>query len=143
MNKQVTIALITAFILGVGGVGYSWADWVTKTLIAVDKRTEVMASQISFIKEHMERNYGNVEGANLLDWPITLAELEPYYAKAEDKMGVTRTNGIPGLPGNNNYKVFEAGAKALGYKQVHTGRMAINSEFRDDRNACQQTGFCF
>ena len=64
LNKQVTIALATAFIIGVGGVGYSWADWVTKTLIAVDKRTEVMASQISFIKEHMERNYGNVEGAN-------------------------------------------------------------------------------
>ena len=64
VNKQVTITLVTAFVLGVGGVGYSWADWVTKTLIAVDKRTEVMASQISFIKEHMERNYGNVEGAN-------------------------------------------------------------------------------
>ena len=64
LNKQVTIALITAFIIGVGGVGYSWADWVTKTLIAVDKRTEVMASEISFIKKQMERNYGNVEGAN-------------------------------------------------------------------------------
>ena len=64
VNKQVTIALVTAFILGVGGVGYSWADWVTKTLIAVDKRTEVMASEISFIKKQMERNYGNVEGAN-------------------------------------------------------------------------------
>jgi hypothetical protein len=33
----------------------------------------------------------------LLDWPLTLQELEPYYAKAEDKMGVTRTNDIPGL----------------------------------------------
>ena len=32
-------------------------------------------------------------------------------------MGVTRTGGRPGLPGNNNYKVFEAGAKKLGYKE--------------------------
>lgn len=32
-------------------------------------------------------HYGKIEGANLLDWPITLADLEPYYAKAEDKMG--------------------------------------------------------
>ena len=61
-------------------------------------------------------------GANLLDWPITLAEMEPWYAKAEDKMGVTRTNDIPGLPGNNNFKVLEAGARKLGYKEVHTGR---------------------
>ena len=55
--------------------------------------------------------YGALPGANLLDWPITLAELAPYYAKAEDKMGVTRTNGIPGLPGNNNFRVLEAGAR--------------------------------
>ena len=91
----------------------------------------------------IKSTYGNIPGANLLDWPITLAEMEPWYAKAEDKMGVTRTNGIPGLPGNNNFKVLEAGAKKLGYKEVHTGNMAINSEPRDGRGACQQIGFCF
>jgi choline dehydrogenase-like flavoprotein len=32
---------------------------------------------------------------------------------------------------------------ALGYKDVHTGRMAINSLDYDNRMACQQTGFCF
>ena len=58
-------------------------------------------------------------------------------------MGVTRTNGLPGLPGNNNFKVFKAGADRLGYKECHTGRMAINSVERDGRNSCQQTGFCF
>ena len=87
--------------------------------------------------------YGEVKGATLLDWPITLADLEPYYAKAEHRMGVTRTNGIPGLPGNNNYKVLEKGAHKLGYKTVHTGRMAINSQDRDERPPCQQIGFCF
>jgi choline dehydrogenase-like flavoprotein len=87
--------------------------------------------------------YGNLGGANLIDWPITLADMEPYYAKAEDKMGVTRTNNIPGLPGNNNFKVLEAGAKKVGYKEVHTGRMAINSQPRDGRGSCQQIGFCF
>ena len=91
----------------------------------------------------IKTTYGNVPGANLLDWPITLAEMEPWYAKAEDKMGVTRTNNIPGLPGNNNFKVMEAGARKLGYKEVHTGRMAINSEPRDGRGSCQQIGFCF
>jgi len=87
--------------------------------------------------------YGAMPGANMLDWPITLAEMEPWYAKAENKMGVTRTNNIPGLPGNNNFKVLEAGAKKVGYKEVHTGRMAINSEPRDGRGSCQQIGFCF
>lgn len=87
--------------------------------------------------------YGNVQGANLLDWPIDLAEMDPWYEKAETKLGVTRTGGRPGLPGNNNYKVFEAGAHKLGYKEVHTGRMAINSQDYDERVSCQQTGFCF
>ncbi len=87
--------------------------------------------------------YGAVQGANLLDWPIDGEEMAPWYEKAETKLGVTRTGGRAGLPGCNNYKVFEAGAKKLGYKEVHTGRMAINSADYDDRIACQQTGFCF
>jgi choline dehydrogenase-like flavoprotein len=58
-------------------------------------------------------------------------------------MGVTRTHGIPGLPGNNNFKVLKAGADKLGYQNCHTGRMAINSEPRDGRPSCQQIGFCF
>ncbi|MEP0961796.1 MAG: GMC family oxidoreductase [Roseobacter sp.] len=88
-------------------------------------------------------NYGDVQGANLLDWPIDGDEMDPWYTKAEDKLGVTRTGDRPGLPGCNNYLVFEKGAKALGYQEVHTGRMAINSDENRDRQMCQQTGFCF
>ena len=87
--------------------------------------------------------YGDIAGANLLDWPITLEELEPYYALAETKMGVTRTNDIAGLPGNNNFKVLYSGATKLGYQRVSTGHMAINSHPRDKRSSCLQMGFCF
>lgn len=86
--------------------------------------------------------YGEIEGASLLDWPLTYAELAPYYEHAERRMGVTRTNGNKGLPGNNNFKVMYAGAEKLGYS-CNTGHMAINSEPRDGRAACQQRGFCF
>ena len=117
--------------------------WIVK---AVGGTTIHWAGASLRYQEHEFRTktvYGSVKGANLLDWPLTLAELEPYYTKAEDKMGVTRTHGIPGLPGNNNFKVLQAGAKKLGYQEVHTGHMAINSEQRDDRGPCQQIGFCF
>ena len=117
--------------------------WICKT---VGGTTTHWAGASLRFQEHEFRvldEYGAIEGANLLNWPITLAELEPYYDRAEDKMGVTRTNGIPGLPGNNNFKVLYNGATKLGYKEVHTGRMAINSAYRDDRNMCQQLGFCF
>jgi len=38
---------------------------------------------------------------------------------------------------------MKAGADKLGYKDCHTGRMAINSKPRHGRGACQQIGFCF
>ena len=118
-------------------------SWIVK---AVGGSTTHWAGASLRFQEHefkVKTVYGDVAGASLLDWPIGLSEMEPWYAKAEKNLGVTRTNGIPGLPGNNNYKVFEAGAKKLGYKNVHTGRMAINSEPRDGRTNCQQAGFCF
>lgn len=117
--------------------------WIVK---AVGGSTVHWAGASLRFQEHEFRgrtHYGDVPGANLLDWPLDLQELEPYYAKAEDRMGVTRTNDIPGLPGNNNFKVMKAGADKLGYKECHTGRMAINSQPRDGRGACQQIGFCF
>ncbi len=117
--------------------------WIVK---AVGGTTTHWAGASLRIQEHefkVKTTYGDIAGANLLDWPLTLAELEPWYDQAEDKLGTTRTHGIPGLPGNNNFKVFEAGAKKLGYKDVHTGRMSINSEPRKGRGACQQIGFCF
>src|SRR5215211_7144333 len=117
--------------------------WTCKT---VGGTTTHWAGASLRLQDHEFRTktvYGEVAGANLLDWPLTLQELEPYYARAEDKMGVTRTNGIPGLPGNNNFKVMYTGAERVGYKEIHTGRMAINSEPRNDRPSCQQIGFCF
>jgi hypothetical protein len=74
---------------------------------------------------------------------LTLAELEPYYDKAEDKMGVTGTHGIPLLDADNNQIVMAAGAKKVGYKECSTGNMAINSRPRDGRPATVQDGFCF
>jgi len=117
--------------------------WIVK---AVGGSTTHWAGASLRFQEHEFRTanvYGRIPGANLLDWPVTLAELEPYYARAEEKMGVTRTGGRPGLPGSNNFKIMKAGADKLGYKECHTGNMAINSIERDDRNSCQQTGFCF
>ncbi|CUH41262.1 Paromamine 6'-oxidase [Ruegeria atlantica] len=117
--------------------------WIVKS---VGGTTQHWAGASLRFQEHEWKaatTYGNVQGASLLDWPIDAAEMDPWYTKAEDKLHVTRTGGRPGLPGNNNFKVFEAGAMALGYKDVHTGRMAISSSDDTDRTMCQQTGFCF
>lgn len=117
--------------------------WICKT---VGGSTLHWAGASLRFQEHEYKaatHYGKIDGANLLDWPLELADMAPYYARAEDKMGVTRTNDIPPLPASNNYKVFEAGAKRVGYRNVHTGKMAVNSQPRDGRGACRQLGFCF
>jgi len=117
--------------------------WICKTVGGTT--THWAGASLRFQEEEFRVRsvYGDVPGANLLDWPIGMEDLAPYYDKAEDKMGVTRTHDIPGLPGNNNFRVMYHGAKRLGYQHVHTGRMAINSRERHDRTHCQQIGFCF
>ena len=117
--------------------------WICKTVGGTTTHWAGASLRLQAHEFKAKTTYGEIQGANLQDWPLTLAELEPWYAKAEDKMGVTRTHGIPGLPGNNNFKVMHAGARKLGYNKVHTGNMAINSRSRDDRGRCMQLGFCF
>ncbi|ALD92287.1 GMC family oxidoreductase [Cupriavidus gilardii] len=87
--------------------------------------------------------YGQVEGANVLDWPITYEELAPYYDKAEKKMGVTGSaaSGQPPMPESNQYKVVAAGARKIGYRKI-VRPVASNSTPYDGRPACQQAGFC-
>jgi choline dehydrogenase-like flavoprotein len=87
--------------------------------------------------------YEGVEGVNALDWPIGYDDVAPYYDRAESKMGITGTNGIPQLPANNNYKVMANGAQRVGYKRFHTGRYAVNPVPRDGRPATLQDGFTF
>jgi len=88
-------------------------------------------------------SYGAVDGASLLDWPITLADLEPYYDNAEIRMGVTHRHGRPPLPANNNYKVLANGAAKVGYRQYATGPYATNATPYDGRPATNQDGFNF
>ena len=33
--------------------------------------------------------FGKIEGANIIDWPITYNDLEPYYTKVEKIVGIS------------------------------------------------------
>lgn len=117
--------------------------WIVK---AVGGTTTHWAGACPRFKPHelaARTAYGSVDGANLLDWPITLSELEPYYDQAEIKMGVSHRHGRPPLPANNNYKVFANGAEKLGYRDYATGPYATNAEPYDGRPASIQDGFNF
>jgi choline dehydrogenase-like flavoprotein len=115
-------------VKGVGGSTVHWAGLALRFL-PHDFKTRT--------------TYGAVDGANVLDWPISYEDLEPYYQLAEKKLGVagSAASGLPLLPENNHYKVIAAGAEKIGYKEL-VRPMAINSQPYDDRPGCQQIGFC-
>ena len=86
--------------------------------------------------------YGELADCNLADWPLSLDDMAPWYDIAEDMLGVTGTHGIERLPPSANFKVMEAAARKVGYSDIDTYNMAINSAPRNGRPACLQMGFC-
>ena len=117
--------------------------WIVK---AVGGTTTHWSGATPRFKPHEFRTrstYGRVDGASLMDWPLTYEELEPYYTRAEDAIGSTHRGGRPPLPANNNYKVLAAGAEQLGYRHYATGPYGTNAEPYDGRPASIQDGFNF
>ena len=97
---------------------------------------------------------GPVPGAALDDWPITYAELEPYYTKAEWELGVSGQAGLnpkepprsrpyplPPLPIKSLGVIAERAALKLGWTAAPSP-MAILSQPYRGRAACVHCGFC-
>ncbi len=116
--------------------------WLCKTVGGTTMRWSGVTPRIQEHEFKALTTYGQLEDTSLIDWPLTLAELEPYYAQAEDKMGVSGTHDIPVSAETNNFKVMKAGAKNVGYKEITSARTAINPVARGGRPGCQQIGFC-
>jgi choline dehydrogenase-like flavoprotein len=97
---------------------------------------------------------GPIAGTGFADWPITYADLEPYYTKVEWEIGVSGLAGaspfdpprskpypMPPLPVKSSGVLFERGARKLGLHPV-PAPMAINSQTYGGRSACVHCGFC-
>ncbi|WP_436789673.1 GMC family oxidoreductase N-terminal domain-containing protein [Yinghuangia sp. YIM S10712] len=102
----------------------------------------------------MESTYGTPEGADVLDWPVGYAEMEPFYSDAEWELGVAghddalsartpRSRGypMPPLPDDPVRTLFRKAGERIG---VNTGPIpfAINSVTRDGRPPCAKCGQC-
>jgi choline dehydrogenase-like flavoprotein len=86
--------------------------------------------------------YGEIEGANVEDWAISLEELEPYYEKVKKVVGVSGDGmEYKALEVNGATKHFDEACKELGLKSFNTPR-AILSTPALGRNACSYSNFC-
>lgn len=97
---------------------------------------------------------GAVPGANLADWPIDYAELEPFYAQAEQSLGVSGRSGSNPfeMPRREQYpnpphvyrpssRLIEEGAHRLGLHPFPSP-LAINSRPYEGRAKCMNGGQC-
>jgi choline dehydrogenase-like flavoprotein len=97
---------------------------------------------------------GAIPGTGFADWPITYADLEPYYTKVEWEIGVSGLAGVnpfdpprskpypmPPLPVKSSGVLLERGARKLGLHPV-PAPMAINTRPFRGRPACIHCGFC-
>ena len=101
--------------------------------------------------------------SSLADWPLSYADLEPFYDRAEYELGVSGKAGnlqgrkvdggnpfeaprrreypLPALLPDQSGLIFEAGARKLGYHPFSSPR-AILSQFYQGRPSCTYCGFC-
>jgi len=103
----------------------------------------------------LKSTFGAIEGANVVDWPIDYADLEPYYDRVERLVGVSgkaeaHANAEPRSSSDLPYpptvehpisgRIDEA-ARTLGFHALRVPR-AILSQPAMGRRACEYSGFC-
>jgi len=99
--------------------------------------------------------YGPIEGANVVDWPITYREMEPYFSKVEKVVGVSgktvdhstleprseNTFPYPPLAENVVSGWIDKATEQLGYKAFPVPR-AILSRPDGNRKSCYYSNYC-
>lgn len=99
--------------------------------------------------------YGKIEGANLVDWPITYDDLEPYYTKVEEIVGVSgkivqhkhqdrrskKDFPYPALYENVISEKIDDAAKKTGIDVIPIPR-AILSRPKEARKSCTYSNYC-
>ena len=99
--------------------------------------------------------YGEIPGANIVDWPIDYTDLEPYYEKVERIVGISgkvvphkyleprSTTDFPYSPLQENIisSWIDQAAAKLNIQSIPMPR-AILSQKKNDRKACYYSNFC-
>ena len=101
--------------------------------------------------------------SSLTDWPVSYAELEPFYDRAEYDLGVSGKAGnlqgkkieggnvfeaprqreypLPPLLTDQSTLLFEGAAKSLGYHPFSTPHAILSQPYKD-RPGCTYCGYC-
>lgn len=103
----------------------------------------------------LQSEYGEIEGANISDWPISYEELEPYYAKVESIVGISgkidphpfseprSTQDFPYPPTNEHVisSWFDKACQKQGLYSIKTPRAVLPYSV-GERGGCEYAGYC-
>ena len=103
----------------------------------------------------LRSEFGAIKGANVVDWPISYDELEPYYTLVEKEVGVSgrftdhpfaeprSTKDFPYPPTTEHpvSRQIDEACRNMGLHSLPTPR-AILSRDKDNRRSCEYSGFC-
>mgnify|MGYP000025002963 CR=1 FL=1 len=104
--------------------------------------------------DFIERSHlGPISGTNFADWPITYADLEPYYTRVDWEIGVSGIEGpsdpprskgypCPPMPVKSTGVLLERAGKKMGY-HPYPAPVAVLSQPHNGRPACVHCGFCW
>ena len=137
------------------GREYNWSFWNGSM---VGGSSNLMSGYFHRMKPNdfkLATVYGEIDGANIVDWAISYEDLEPYYTKVEEVVGVsgnilkhkfqeprsTQNFPYPMLQTNGVTKWFDATCSSLGLESIPTPR-AILSVDALGRKGCYYSNFC-
>lgn len=103
----------------------------------------------------LKTKFGKIKGANIEDWPIRYEELEPYYEKVENIVGVSgrfkaskfepkrATKDFPYPPTTEHpiVELIDKSANNIGMDSLITPR-AILSKDTNNRSKCYYSNYC-
>ncbi len=103
----------------------------------------------------LRSEFGAIKGANIVDWPISYEQLEPYYTKVETEVGISgrvvkhpfaeprSTTDFPYPPTQEHRlsSIFDSACNKLSLHSIPTPR-AILSQPNGERRSCEYSGYC-
>jgi len=99
--------------------------------------------------------FGAIAGANIVDWPITYEQMEPYYTRVENVVGISgkvvahpnleprSTKDFP-FPATLEHPIsrwFDRAANELGFHPFPMARGILSKPF-GQRKSCEYSGYC-
>jgi len=137
------------------GNEYSWNFWNGSM---VGGSSNLMSGYFHRMKPNdfkLKSTYGEIEGANVIDWAISYEDLEPYYTKVESVIGVSgrvinhkqqEPRSTPNFPykeleTNRVTAWFDRACTELNFESMPTPR-AVLSRDALERHGCYYSNFC-